>query len=135
MQSISPEQIMMIVWICVMIAVVTLLTWLTVRLKEGKSSEEGKRAFKAFLTAMIGTFAAAAIYYVFGLFGEVRPFVIGVAPYIVYIVWLGLVKWIFDTTWETSILVSLVALFFIVVFISILTFFSVNVWIFNTLVA
>ena len=130
----SPEQIILIVWVIVLIFAVSILTWLTVRLSEGKSSEEGKRYFKALAVTVIGTAAAVAIYVVFGMqpWGQ---FVRGAAPYLVYIVWLGLSYWIFDLQWKSAILVAFIALLFIVIVISILALIpGIELWYFSALI-
>ncbi len=135
MQSITPEQIILLVWVILLIIIVSILTWLTVRLSEGKSSDEGKRYFKALVVTVIGTAAAVAIYVVFGMepWGQ---FVQGAAPYLVYMVWLGLCYWIFDLQWKSAIVVAFVALLFIVIFISILSLFpEIELWYFRTLIA
>ncbi|NHI92630.1 MAG: hypothetical protein EAX96_09010 [Candidatus Lokiarchaeota archaeon] len=134
MQTITADQILLLVWILVLIFSVSILTWLTVRLSEGKSSEEGKRYFKALVVTVLGTVAAVAIYMVFGMYPW-GAFISGAAPYLVYIVWLGLSYWIFDLQWKSAILVAFVALLFIVIFISILQYIQIDLWYFNALVA
>ena len=135
MQTLVANDIILLIWVLVLIFAVSILTWLTVRLSEGKSSEEGKRYFKALVVTVIGTAAAVAIYVVFGMdpWGQ---FVRGAAPYLVYIVWLGLSYWIFDLQWKSAILVAFVALLFIVIVISILALIpGIELWYFNALIA
>ncbi|MHA1784185.1 MAG: hypothetical protein ACTSVY_16300 [Candidatus Helarchaeota archaeon] len=135
MQSLDVETITLIIWIVALILLVSLMVWLTVRLSEGKSSEEGKRYFKSLVIALIGTFAAVIVYYAMSLepYGQ---FTRGAAPYLVYIIWLGLCYWIFDISWKNAILVSFVALLFIVVFLSILQLIpQIDLWYFNYLIA
>ena len=128
MQTLTANDLILLIWVLVLIFATSILTWLTVRLSEGKTKEEGKRYFKALVVTVVGTAIAVGIYTVFGMqpWGQ---FVRGAAPYLVYIVWLGLCYWIFDLQWKNAILVAFVALLFIVMFISIMTLIpGIDLW-------
>ena len=125
--------IMEIVWFIVLILCVTFLVWLSIRLMEGKSNDEKSRVFKSFVIAIIGTLIAIGVNAAFGAIPVVSGFIMGAAPYLIYIFWLLLCHGIFDASWKDSIVVSFISLLFIVIFVSILAEVGVTTMIFAQL--